>query len=292
MKRTAQTLSLFDLMQMYPTEKEVIRHMERIQWGNVPCCTRGGSTDKITPQKKISEYWCGYCHQYFNVKTGTPLEHNRIRDQRVWFYASYLLMAFHKGISTMQLSKELSISCKAAWYMPHRLRFTCGKKMQALRGTVEVDEIYFGRKEDSKHAVTGLRERGARAKALPIEKADKETLHGVARSHVMPGSTIYTDDNLSYYGVAHRHCTVNHSAKKYVNNMTHTNGIEESVWTMLKHGFNGTYHSWSKKYCRAYVNKFTFRLNESNVERDTQDRLDDPFRSMAEKTITCEELTA
>lgn len=304
-KRTAQTLSLFDLMQMYPTELDAIRYMERIRWGDTPCCTRCGGTDKITEQKKPGEYWCGDCRNYFNCKTGTPLEHNRIRDQRKWIYASYLLMTARKGISAMQLHKELSISYKAAWYMLHRLRLACGSKLEALRGTVEVDEVYIGGRDENRHeskklhrrgkaerqAVLGMRERGGRTVAMPIEHADKETLHNAIHEHVRPGSTICTDENPSYGGVAHRHRTVNHSAKEYVNGMAHTNGIE-SVWAVLKRGFNGVYHNWSKKHCRQYVNEFAFRLNEGNCERDTQDRLDDLFRAMAGKTITYGELTA
>ena len=46
------------------------------------------------------------------------------------------------------------------------------------------------------------------------------------------------------------------------------------------------------QHCRAYVDDFTFRLNEGNATRDTQDRLDSLFGSMAGKTITYQELTA
>jgi len=101
----------------------------------------------------------------------------------------------------------------------------------------------------------------------------------------------YTDESPAYSGISNRHKTVNHSAKKYVNGMAHTNGIE-SVWTVMKRGYNGVYHNWSKKHCRQYVNEFTFRLNEGNVERDTRDRLNDLFKAMTDKTITFEELTA
>ena len=306
MKRVANTLSLFELMQMYPTEEDAIRYMERIRWGDTPCCTRCGSTDKISPNKKrFGDYWCGYCRQYFTTRTGTPLEHSRVRDVRKWIFASYLLLTSRKGISALQLKHELKVSYPTAWYMLHRLRLACGSKMEALRGVVEVDEVYLGGKDENKHEskklhrkgkaekqiVLGLRERGGKTIAMPIEHADKETLHGAVHKHVRPGATICTDENPSYRGVAHRHKTVNHSAKEFVNDMAHTNGIE-SVWAVLKRGFNGTYHNWSKKHCHQYVNEFAFRLNEGNVERDTQDRLDDLFRAMSGKTITYEELTA
>lgn len=58
--------------------------------------------------------------------------------------------------------------------------------------------------------------------------------------------------------------------------MAHTNGFE-SVWAGMKRGFHGVYHHWSVKHCAQYINEFTFRLNEGNVEIDTQDRLNSLF---------------
>ena len=73
--------------------------------------------------------------------------------------------------------------------------------------------------------------------------------------------------------------------------MAHTNGIE-SVWAVMKRGYNGVYHNWSKKHCTQYVNEFTFRLNEGNCEIDTQDRLNSLFQAMDGKTVTYAQLTA
>lgn len=189
MKKVTETLSLFNLMQSYPTETEAIAYLECIRWGDSPRCSRCGATDKLTKQKKPGRFWCGYCRQYFNAWTDTPLEYGKVPIHK-WIYAAYLLMTSRKGISAMQLSKELDITYPTSWYMLHRLRAACGDQMEALHGTVEIDETYLGGIEKNKHAnrkvrgqyfaekqiVLEMRERGGRVKAMPIETVTYESL--------------------------------------------------------------------------------------------------------------------
>ena len=309
-KRVAKTLSLFDLMQQYPTEESAVQYFEQQRWGDSPVCTKCGCDHKITKQKNYKKgYWCGACREYFTAFTGTPMEHSRVRDVRKWLFAAYLLMTARKGISSLQLSKELNVTQTTAWYMLHRLRLACGDDQDALAGEVEMDATYFGGKEGNKHeskklkagrgtvgkqAVVGMRERQGKVVAMPVATEDKDTIKTAVKSTVQPGSMIYTDEHKSYNVIGslpYGHKRVNHSAREYVNGMAHTNGIE-SVWGVMKRGFNGVYHHWSKKHCGQYINEFTFRLNEGNVEIDTQDRLNSLFRAMKGKSITYEELTA
>lgn len=64
----------------------------------------------------------------------------------------YLLVTARKGISSMQLAKEIGITQKSAWFVLHRLREACGGNLDKLRGMIEIDETFIGGKESNKHA--------------------------------------------------------------------------------------------------------------------------------------------
>ncbi len=120
-----------------------------------------------------------------------------------------------------------------------------------------------------------MRERGGKTKAINISGIDGNTLHKVIHDNVSQGSTIYTDELRGYRGIgntSYKHERVNHSAKEYVNGLAHTNGIE-SMWAVMKRGYNGVYHNWIRKHRTKYINEFTFRINSGNCTIDTIDRM-------------------
>lgn len=231
--RHAKTLSLFELMQQYPTEESFIQYFEQNQWGDEPICTKCGCTGRITKQKNYKKgYWCGDCRSYFNAFTSTPLEHSRIRDVRKWALAAYLLMTTRKGISALQLRHELKVSYETAWYMLHRLRVACGDNLEALHGEVEIDATYIsgkkknihsykklkaGRGTARKQAVLGIRERGGKVKAVVVQGENQATIHEAVLGNIEVGSTIYTDDHRGYKNLGGDHCQHERSIIQPVN---------------------------------------------------------------------------
>ncbi len=304
-KHVAKTISIMELLERFDTEEKAVHWFEEVLWNHKRVCMHCSCADRISRAKaKNHTYWCGDCRKHFTVRNGTIMQSSKL-SLRKWAVAIYYVLTARKGISSLQLSKELSMTQKTAWHLGHRIREACSQDGSLVSGIVEADETYIGGKETNKHndkklkagrgavgktAVMGMRERGGRVQAMPISKADKATLQGKIVRHVKAGSTVYTDNHRGYIGLqGFYYQSVNHSAREYVNGMVHTNGIE-SVWALLKRGYNGVYHSFSKKHLGRYVNEVTFRLNEGNVSRDTQDRMKSLCKSMTGKRLPYAEL--
>jgi transposase-like protein len=295
------TISTFQLFEMFPDQETARVYLEGRLWPNGPRCPVCGLGNRVSVRKG-GFYRCNQCKEDFTVRTGTIFERSHVPLHK-WIYAMYLLVTARKGISSMQLAKEIGITQKSAWFVLHRLREACGSKLEKLKGIVEIDETFVGGKETNKHEwkklkagrgtvgktpVLGKRERGGRTVAMPIVGTDKETIQAAIQRHVEVGSIVDTDESGAYTGIhflGYTHGTVNHGAGEYVREDVTTNGIE-SVFAVLKRGLIGVYHHASPKHLDRYFDEFSFRLNEGNVKNHTLTRIDSFVDGTAGKRLT------
>ena len=198
-----------------------------------------------------------------------------------------------KGLSALQLSRDLKVNKNTAWRVAMQIRKAMTQKGQRelLTGICEMDEAYIGGKPrkgvkgngsggknkpgrgTKKAPVIGVVERGGKAvaKAVPKDKMKGRNLRAFVRRFVDTSyAHLMTDEYKGYIGMSRvmPHSVIRHS-KWYVDGDIHTNLIE-SFWALLKRGMFGQFHSVSKRHLQRYVDEFCYRFNaRDNDATDT-----------------------
>lgn len=285
--------SLIELNDYFKEEKTCHEFLALQIWDEgKPVCPFCNSTHVYTtksrsnkPSKKgVPEYRCANkeCTKKFSVTKGTIFESSKI-PLRTWYAAIYLLTSGKKGISSVQLSEQLQVTQKTAWFLNHRIREMYKETApDMLEGIIEADETYVGGKNKNRHvnkkkgggtggrphpddktAVVGLLQRNGKVLTFVVPNTTSEIIHPLMVDHVVTGSTLITDSFKSYYGLNDRynHIKVKPDPDSYkTDRELHTNGIE-NFWSTFKRGYIGIYHYMSPKHLHRYTGEFGYRFN-------------------------------
>lgn len=258
-----QFKSLIELFDTFKTEEQCREYLVQQRWNGKPVCPHCGYSDKAYKIEGGKRFKCGNkeCYKKYSVTVGTFFENSNI-ELRTWFAAMYLITAHKKGISSLQLSRDLNIHQKTAWFMLHRIRgMVANNAPDMLKEEVQVDETFVGGKDKNRHAskkkgynddkgmVFGAIETGGKVRTKVLPDVTSASLQGAVREFVHPGSIMVSDDARGYKSLKNEyaHVVINHSAGVYVNGNFHTNGVE-NFWSLFKRDIIGIYHQVSHKH--------------------------------------------
>ena len=286
--------------------------MVALRWpsGKVTCPRCGA--EKVTYLEKARVWKCYAKHERptFTLKTGTIFEESPIPLEK-WLPAAWLVINCKNGISSYELSRDLKVTQKSAWFMLHRIRLAMQSgTFEKLSGEVEADESFIGGKSKNMHLlkrigkqvrgemgpgvtgkaiVMGLLERNSKqVRTAVIPERKSQHLHGHIRQNVEAGSKIYTDELVHYENLPdYAREFINHT-ESYVRGAVHTNGLE-NFWSLLKRSLGGTYVSVEPFHLEAYVNEQAFRYNHRKLT--DAERFTTVMKQIVGRRVTYNELT-
>ena len=273
----ARTLSLASVFRMSDDEAHATFTAIRFASnGGAAFCPRCDCTAVYTYAAR--RIWkCKACNHQFSVTSGTIFASRKlaIRD---YLAATAIFVNAVKGISALQLGRDLDVQSKTAFVLAHKLREAIAKEQSEaqLSGVVEVDGAYFGghvKQENAKadrkdrrlaSEQTGKRQsvvvaRERQGKTLPFVVAKEADAVALIRQAVAVGSIVHADeasgwDRLhAYYDVMR----INHSVA-FSKDGACTNQAE-SYFSRLRRAELGQHHHISGKYLLAYAVEMAWR---------------------------------
>jgi hypothetical protein len=235
--------------------------------------------DKIakltTKSARPGLHYCNECKGQFTATVGTVFERSKLPLTK-WWLAMHLIGLSKKGISSHQLHRMLGISYKSTWFMMHRIREAMRIGSLAPMGgadsTVEADETFIGRKEDSikrrghghKNAVLSLVDRESeQVRSFHIDGVSADDIIPIVKANVAKETAMMTDEGGAYFTLGDHfasHESVSHKADEYVCGSVHTNTVE-GYYSIFKRCMKGVYQHCSEKHLHRYVAEFDFRYN-------------------------------
>lgn len=152
MPHNVEFKSILDLMKVFPTEKACHEYLAYQRWeGLMTCPYKDCKGENAYIFKDGIRRKCTCCKRIYTAKTGTFMEGSKLATIK-WLMAMYLVL-HKKGISSVQLAKDIGTCQKTAWHVLHRIRAAFGnEKEQVLEGEVASDECFVGMKSKNKHA--------------------------------------------------------------------------------------------------------------------------------------------
>jgi transposase-like protein len=287
-KTSTKFKSFYNTLQVLPDDNACRFFLEDLRWNGVPLCPHCASANENHYKLKVKGllnglYKCKDCRERFTVTVGTMFEGSHI-PLRKWFIAIYIFTAHKKGISSIQLGKDLGITQKSAWFVLSRLRNNFKPAFDLkFDGLTQMDESFIGGKIKNRHISKSIAEaqgRSVKGKTPVFGMVNNEevyteviadtkasTLKPIIEKMVDKGSIVVSDEWSGYNGLSKdfAHVVVKHKNNEFVTEKgIHTNSIE-GFWSLLKRGIYGKYHQVSRKHLNMYCDEFSFRYNARKV---------------------------
>ncbi len=297
--------SVMEFMREFPDDEACLNHLWRSRYSpdgehaHCPRCDRERTFKRYKGARQRQVWKCTSCTQELSPTAGT-IFHKSSTSLHLWFYAMWIMTSTRCGVSAKQLERELGVTYKTAWRMFNLIRNKLmnqddddplsGRSRPTKRGSAgrcaSPSSAGSGAWRPDRPARQGARnrardvERGGEVRAIHVPSRYGYTLRSTIRRHVVPVSTVYTDDYSGYNGVNSRlHAPADQPLPPRLRRRRRAHADDRRVLLARQNGIRGVYHVVSAKWLQGYLNEYAWRYNHR----------DDPvamFRRLLERAAT------
>ncbi|WP_111308618.1 IS1595 family transposase [Confluentibacter sediminis] len=139
-------MNIIEISEKFPTELDAVKYFEMNRWGEKPLCAYCNSP-RLSKRGKDLRFKCYECGKSTSVTVDTAL-HSTNMELKKWMFAFSIVCDAKKGLSALQLQRNLSISYPTALKMYHKMRDLMSIENDTIKldDIVEMDEMYVGGK--------------------------------------------------------------------------------------------------------------------------------------------------
>lgn len=287
----ARSLSLKKVFQM--SEAVAYQTFCQMRWPETEgeaVCPRCGCTESynIVTRRKFK---CVGCYHQFSVTSGTIFASRKLSFTDL-LAAIVIFVNGAKGVSALQVSRDLCVQYKTAFVLSHKLREAMAAEYagQTLEGEVEIDGAYFGGHIRPANVKANRRDRrlsenqtGKRQVVVVGRERDGESITVVAKSEAKGGeivasrihhmATVHADEASHWDDLHAKFDTyrINHTLH-YSDGIACTNQAE-SYFSRLRRMEVGTHHHIAGPYLASYAAEASWREDNRRVCNGNQTAL-------------------
>ncbi|WP_218132391.1 IS1595 family transposase [Nitrosomonas sp. Nm33] len=274
------------------TDEQAFQMFKEVRWGSGDevSCPSCGSCRKHYFIRTRKQWRCKDCAHTFSVTSGTIFAFHKL-SLRNYLAAIAIYTNAVKGLSALQMSRDLGVQYKTAFVLAHKIRESLieHRDVSQLSGEIHMDSAYVNgtireknKKEDrvdrrlavvqkpTKRCVFVLRQKneyadeiikGSNRTLTFIMKSENQAdINKLANLFVKNGSKICADES-SAYDILHAKFDtrrVNHG-KEYRSDDGITNNLAESYFSRFRRMQYGQTHKFGNLYLANYANEAAYR---------------------------------
>ena len=276
-----ENMNLIEFIEKCGSEEKCREKLFKLRWPDGHECSKCGCKEskKVTNR---NEYICVNCGRQFSLISGTVFEGTKLPIQK-WFCAIFLMSKDKRGVSALELSRELNINYKSARLMVINLKNAMSKRDMEymLEGIIEMDEFYIGKgsngkrgrgTDKSKVLISLSKNEQNQMQYLKLQVCDdlkSDTVNAFVKENIKVGSTIISDGFRSYNGLLE----IDMEHKVEISGENDEYLSLHTIISNIKSFVLGTYHGLDTDQLQICLNEFCYRFNRRYCHGSLFERL-------------------